>query len=58
MLRFAEDELGLPTLTNRDKRANTMLDAFDFTQSPRAPLVLQQRICKLAFASQAANYED
>ncbi len=58
MLRFAEDELGLPTLTNRDKRANNMMDAFDFTQSPRSPLILQQRICKAAFASQKTNYED
>ena len=58
MLHFVEDELGLPTLTNRDKRANNMLDAFDFAQSPRAPLILQQRICKAAFASQKTNYED
>jgi phospholipase C len=58
MLHFAEDELGLPTLTNRDKRANNMMDAFDFTQSPRAPLILQQHICKAAFAAQGTNYED
>jgi hypothetical protein len=48
MLRFAEDVLGLPTLTDRDKGANDMMGAFDFTQSPRSPLVLQQRACKVA----------
>jgi len=58
MLRFAEDILGLPTLTNRDKRANDMMDAFDFSQSPRAPLILQQRTCKASFATQKTTYED
>ena len=58
MLRFAEDELGLPTLTNRDKAANDMMDAFDFTQSPRSPLILQQRTCNVAFEYQNPNYDD
>ncbi len=58
MLRFAEDELGLPALTNRDKGANDMMDAFDFSQSPRAPLVLQQRACKVAFQYTNPNYDD
>ena len=58
MLRFAEDELELPTLTNRDKRANNMMNAFDFTQNPRLPLILQQRTCKGALASQQTSYED
>ena len=58
MLRFAEDTLGLPTLTNRDQGANPMMGAFDFTQSPRSPLVLQQRTCKVAFTSQETSYED
>jgi phospholipase C len=58
MLRFAEDILGLSTLTSRDKRANTMMGAFDFTQSPRSPLVLRQRTCNVTTASEETNYED
>jgi phospholipase C len=58
MLRFAEDELGLPTLTNRDKGANNMMDAFDFSQNARPPLVLQQRACNVAFQYTNPNYDD
>lgn len=58
MLRFAEDELGLPTLTNRDKGASDMLDACDFNQSARPPLVLQQRACHVAFQYTNPNYDD
>jgi len=58
MLRFAEDELGLPTLTNRDKRANDMMNAFDFNQSPRPPLILKQRTCKVAFTYTNPDYDD
>jgi len=45
MLRFAEDSLGLATLTDRDAGANNMMGAFDFTQPPRPPFILQQRTC-------------
>ncbi len=58
MLRFAEDVLGLPTLTNRDKGANDMMGAFDFTQSTRSPLVLQQRACKVAQIYINQYYDD
>ena len=59
MLRFAEDELGLPTLTNRDKAANNMMGAFDFQQTPRAPLILSQRTCSLAAQDYTnMNYDD
>jgi phospholipase C len=58
MLRFAEDELGLATLTNRDKAANDMMDAFDFSQNARPPLVLGQRACKVAFQYTNPNYDD
>jgi hypothetical protein len=58
MLHFAEDELGLPTLTTRDKGANDMMDAFNLSQSPRPPLVLQQRACNVAFQYQNPNYDD
>lgn len=58
MLRFAEDELNLPTLTARDKAANDMMDAFNFTQQARAPLVLHQRSCSVAQAYHNPNYDD
>jgi phospholipase C len=58
MLRFAEDELSLPTMTNRDKAANDMMGAFNFTQSPRAPLVLQQRQCLVQHAYVNPDYDD
>jgi phospholipase C len=58
MLRFAEDMLGLPTLTDRDKGANDMMGAFDFTQSARSSLVLQQRACKVAQIYTNPYYDD
>ena len=58
MPRFAEDERGLPTLANCDKGANNMFDVFDFSQSPRPPLVLQQRTCQVAFQYTNPNYDD
>ena len=58
MLRFAEDTLGLPTLTGRDKAANDMMAAFDFTQPPRQPLILQQRSCKVAIPYNNDDYDD
>jgi len=58
MLRFAEDELGLPTLTNRDKDANDMMDAFNFSQNARPPLILRQHVCKVAFQYTNPNYDD
>jgi hypothetical protein len=58
MLRFAEDELGLTPLTSRDKVANDMMDAFDFGQNARPPLVLRQRVCKVAFQYTNPNYDD
>jgi phospholipase C len=58
MLRFAEDELSLPTLTSRDRRANDMMNAFDFNQSPRPPLILKQRTCKVAFTYTNPDYDD
>lgn len=44
-LKFAEDDFNLLSLTARDQQANDMTDAFDFTQSPRPPLVLSTRTC-------------
>ena len=45
MLRFAEDILGLPALAKRDKGANDMLNAFNFSQKPATPLILRPRVC-------------
>ncbi len=58
MLRFAEDELGLPTMTNRDKAANNMMGAFDFSQAARPPVVLQQRSCNVKLNYDNPNYDD
>jgi phospholipase C len=58
MLRFAEDILNLAQLTNRDRRANDMLNAFDFTQNPRPPLILRQRTCKVAMSYRNPDYDD
>jgi phospholipase C len=45
MLKFVEDRYGLPTLTLRDAQANDMSDSFNFSQTPLAPVILQQRTC-------------
>ncbi len=58
MLRFAEDSFGLPTMTNRDKGANNMMGAFDFSQSPRSPVLLQQRGCQVAYQYNNTKYDD
>ncbi len=58
MLRFVEDEWGLPTLTNRDKAANDMMGAFDFNQSVSPSFLLRQRTCKLAIQYNNPNYDD
>ena len=48
--RLVEELWGLPMMSDtdpnaRDGRAGSMLDAFDFTQAPRAPLILTRRTC-------------
>ncbi len=46
VLRFIETRFGLASLGNRDKTgSNDLMDAFDFTQPPLAPLVLDERPC-------------
>jgi len=39
-LRIAEERFGVTPMTGRDNTANDMYDAFDFTQQPRPPVVL------------------
>lgn len=58
MLRFSEDILNLSPLTQRDQGANNMFNAFDFTQQPRAPLILQPRTCNVAKSYNNPNYDD
>jgi len=48
VLKFMEEVFGLPSLTERDHKANDMSDAFDFTQNPLPPLVLNERACPVA----------
>ena len=45
VLRLIETVFGLSTLTARDAAASDMMGAFDFTQQPNPPLVLQPRTC-------------
>jgi phospholipase C len=52
VLKFIEELYGLPPLTSRDANANDTTDSFDFTQSARAPLILQARNCPIPSANQ------
>jgi phospholipase C len=45
VLRFIERLFRLPALTEHDRRADDMMDAFDFTRKPRPPLILEPRDC-------------
>jgi phospholipase C len=45
VLRFIERLHGLPPLASRDRVADDMLEAFDFTQAPNPPLLRPQRDC-------------
>ena len=45
VLRFIEQVFELPALNERDRTSDDMLDAFDFTQAPRDPLLLERRAC-------------
>jgi phospholipase C len=48
VLKFIEEDFGLPPLTTRDAAANDTTDSFDFTQAPRSPLLLTARSCPIA----------
>jgi phospholipase C len=45
VLKFIEDNWSLPSLTPMDAGANDMMDMFDFSGTPKQPLVLQPRTC-------------
>jgi phospholipase C len=61
VLKFIEERFGLSPLTERDANANDTTDSFDFTQSPRLPMILQTRTCPMnsigtvPFGGQAVN---
>jgi phospholipase C len=44
-IKLVEERYNLAPLTLRDADANDMLDSFNFTQQPLAPLILQTRQC-------------
>lgn len=52
VLKFIEERFGLPSLGNRDLTANDISDAFDFTQAPNPPLVLNQTSCPYVSSSE------
>lgn len=54
VLKFIEELFGLPPLTARDANANDITDSFDFTQSPRSPLILQTHSCPIPSTSVVA----
>jgi phospholipase C len=45
ILQLIETRYKLKALTNRDVMANSLLDMFDFSQSPAPPLILPTRDC-------------
>jgi phospholipase C len=48
VLKFMEETYGLPSLGGADKFANDMQDAFNYSQQPIPPLVLNERTCPAA----------
>ncbi len=45
VLKMIERVFDLPTLAERDRKANDMLEFFDFDQPPVEPLMLEERAC-------------
>ncbi|MGH2391042.1 MAG: phospholipase C [Chloroflexota bacterium] len=50
VLKTTEEIYKLPSLTNRDRDANDLLDVFNFAQKPIAPFVLKPRSCSSGFS--------
>jgi phospholipase C len=40
LLKLVETAFGLPSLTGRDGKSNTMLDCFNFSQAPLPPIII------------------
>ena len=53
MLKFVERRYQLGSLTARDGAASDLLDSFDFSQRPQAPMIVSPRACPEAPAGQA-----
>lgn len=45
VLKFIEDNFSLPALGTVDGQANSLMNAFNFSQPPQPPFVLQARTC-------------
>jgi phospholipase C len=52
ILKFIEDNWGLPSMTPADARANDMMDMFNFSRTPNPRLVLPMRTCPSLTAAQ------
>jgi phospholipase C len=50
VLKTAEELFKLPSLTDRDRKARDLLDAFNFAQQPTSPLMLHARSCASGFS--------
>jgi phospholipase C len=48
VLKFIEQRFGLSALSARDAAANDLMDSFNFSQTPIAPLLLSTRHCPVA----------
>ncbi len=56
ILKFAEDQFGLPRLSASDTRANSPTDAFDFSKPPRKFHTIKAQYDKAYFLHQAPDY--
>jgi phospholipase C len=45
VLKMIQRVFDLPSLAERDRKANDMLEFFDFDQAPVEPLMLEERAC-------------
>lgn len=48
-LKMIEERFGVPSLTDREKIVADMIDAFDFTQKPRPPVILDATLSGSAY---------
>jgi phospholipase C len=56
ILKFVEDQFGLPRLAASDKRANSPKDAFDFSKPPRAFVTIPSGHSKNYFIQQPLDF--
>jgi phospholipase C len=56
VLRLVEERFDLAALTDRDANATSLVGAFDFTQTPRPPLILKTRTCPSGTAQTDVAY--